>query len=227
MKMFFLVSTIPRNTFINLKTCSEIPTFLVAGHETTSTATTWALYALTQSPGIQVKLRHELLSTPTDNPSMDELNDIPYLDAVVREALRLYAPVPLTLRVAVKDDILPLGSPVRTTKGDLLDSIQFVVGRLLEVETLIPLCSVRKGQTITIPISAINRSQKIWGPDAKEFKPERWLESKLPEAVSTIPGVWGNMLTFLGGPRACIGYRFSLIECVTSFSVMLHQLNIF
>jgi len=44
------------------------------------------------------------------------------------------------------------------------------------------------------------------------FKPERWLESKLPQAVSTIPGVWGNMLTFLGGPRACIGYRFSLIE---------------
>ena len=44
------------------------------------------------------------------------------------------------------------------------------------------------------------------------FRPERWLESSLPDAVSTIPGVWGNMLTFLGGPRACIGYRFSLIE---------------
>lgn len=200
------------NAPINLITCSEIPTFLVAGHETTSTATTWALYALTQSPEIQVELRHKLLSIPTDNPSMDELNDIPYLDAVVREALRLYAPVPATLRVAVKDDILPLGSPVRTTKGDLIDSIQFVVGHLLKVETLISLCRVWKGQTFLIPISAINRSQKIWGPDAKEFRPERWLDSELPEAVSTIPGVWGNMLTFLGGPRACIGYRFSLIE---------------
>ncbi|KAG5642331.1 hypothetical protein DXG03_003006 [Asterophora parasitica] len=41
------------------------------------------------------------------------------------------------------------------------------------------------------------------------YRPERW--EKVPEAVSSIPGVWGHMLTFLGGPRACIGYRFSLV----------------
>src|SRR5438309_414607 len=90
----------------------EVPTFLVAGHETTSTATTWALYALTQAPEIQTKLRKELLSVSTDNPTMDELNELPYLEAVVRETLRLYAPVPSTIRVAVKDDVLPLGTPV-------------------------------------------------------------------------------------------------------------------
>ena len=112
----------------------------MAGHETTSTATAWALYALTQSPDVQVKLRHKLLSIPTDNPSMDELNDIPYLDAVVREALRLYAPVPVTLRVAVKDDILPLGSPIRTTKGELIDSIRLVTGYPLRRQTTHSLC---------------------------------------------------------------------------------------
>ena len=212
------------NSTTNLIICSEITTFLVAGHETTSTATAWALYALTQSPDIQVKLRHKLLSVPTDNPSMDELNDIPYLDAVVREALRLYAPVPVTLRVAVKDDILPLGSPIRTTKGELIDSIQFVTGYPFEVEPLIPYaCRIRKGQTILIPILAINRSQKIWGADARVFRPERWLESSLSEAVSTIPGVWGNMLTFLGGPRACIGYRFSLIEYAIFFLILMER----
>lgn len=42
------------------------------------------------------------------------------------------------------------------------------------------------------------------------FRPERW--DNLPAAVSSIPGVWGNLLTFLGGARACIGYRFSLVE---------------
>lgn len=110
---------------MNLIASIEIPTFLVAGHETTSTATAWALFALTQSPESQTKLRNELLSVSTDNPTMDELNDLPYLDAVIRETLRVHSPVPSTMRVAVKDDILPLGDPVRTTNGEMIDCIRF------------------------------------------------------------------------------------------------------
>ena len=55
-------------------------------------------------------------------------------------------------------------------------------------------------------------------------RPERW--ENPPEAISNIPGVWGHLLTFLGGPRACIGYRFSLIECVTLGSLHLFPLLI-
>ena len=33
-----------------------------------------------------------------------------------------------------------------------------------------------------------------------------------PTSINQIPGIWGNTLSFLGGPRACIGYRFSVIE---------------
>lgn len=172
---------------------AQVPTFLVAGHETTSTATTWALYALTQAPEAQSKLRDELLTVSTDNPTMDELNALPFLDAVVRETLRLHAPVPSTMRIAVKDDILPLSTPFTDKYG-------------VEHDTL----HVRKGQSLLIPILLLNRSKSIWGEDSFEFKPERWQST--PEAATHIPGVWGNMLTFLGGPRACIGYRFSLVE---------------
>jgi hypothetical protein len=43
-------------------------------------------------------------------------------------------------------------------------------------------------------------------------RPERW--EAPPSSATTIPGVWGHMLTFLGGPRSCIGFRFSLVESV-------------
>lgn len=48
-------------------------------------------------------------------------------------------------------------------------------------------------------------------------RPERW--ETTPDAAASIPGIWGHMLTFLGGPRACIGYRFALVEYVHSLSL--------
>ena len=48
---------------------------------------------------------------------MDELNSLPYLDAVVRETLRLHSPVPFTIRVAMQDDCLPLSEPFVDRKG--------------------------------------------------------------------------------------------------------------
>ncbi|KAJ6458688.1 hypothetical protein DFH09DRAFT_1349195 [Mycena vulgaris] len=38
----------------------------------------------------------------------------------------------------------------------------------------------------------------------------RW--EKIPDAASTIPGVWANLLIFFVGPHTCIGFRFSLVE---------------
>lgn len=73
---------------------------------------------------VQRKLREELLSVSTDNPTMDELNALPYLDAVVRETLRIHAPVPSTIRVATKDDIMPLSKPFVNKKGVLQDHIR-------------------------------------------------------------------------------------------------------
>lgn len=91
---------------------------------TPSTATTWALFALTQHLGVQDKLRKELLSVSTEDPTMEDLNALPYLDQVVRETLRVHAPVPATMRYAVQDDIIPLQEPFTDRNGKVHDSIR-------------------------------------------------------------------------------------------------------
>ncbi|KAK1234630.1 hypothetical protein PQX77_002169, partial [Marasmius sp. AFHP31] len=123
---------------------------------------------------------------------MDQLNALPYLDAVVRETLRLLAPVQATIREATRDDVIPLSQPFVDQYGQKHDVLE-----------------IKKGQSVSIPIIAINKDKALWGSDAEEFKPERW--ENLPEAVTSIPGVWGNMMTFLGGPHGCIGWRFTIV----------------
>ncbi|TFK49501.1 cytochrome P450 [Heliocybe sulcata] len=191
-----MAEDIPENQRLtDAQVLAQVPTFMIAGHETSSTGVTWCLYALSTNPSAQSKLRSELLSVPTDTPSMDELNALPYLDAVVREMLRVHSPVPSTVRVAGRDDIIPLNRAFVDTKGREQTTV-----------------TVSKGDIIDIPIVPINRSKEIWGEDAHEFKPERWIDHKIPEAAMSVPGIWGHLLSFLGGPRACIGYRFALVE---------------
>ncbi|ETW77079.1 cytochrome P450 monooxygenase 80 [Heterobasidion irregulare TC 32-1] len=172
---------------------AQVPTFLVAGHETTSTAVTWILFFLSTNPGVQAKLRRELVSVSTALPGMDELQVLPYLDAVVRETLRVYSPVPSVIRVASRDDVIPMDRTWVDRRGAKRSEMR-----------------VSKGDMVDVPILAINRSEEIWGKDAHEFRPERW--DSPPEAANAIPGIWGSNLAFSGGSRACIGYRFSVIE---------------
>ncbi|KAJ6530003.1 cytochrome P450 [Mycena vulgaris] len=172
---------------------AQIPAFFIAGHETTSTAITWALYALSQNQSAQSKLREELMTVSTDNPTMEELNALPYLENVVRETLRAHTPLVSVRRMAMVDDVLPLSTPYTDPTGIVHDSLP-----------------IRKGQEIYLPLLAVNTDKALWGEDAAEFKPERW--DHLPEAVKAIPGVWSNLMTFFAGPHNCIGFRFSVAE---------------
>jgi hypothetical protein len=58
---------------------------------------------------------------------MDELNSLPYLDVVIRETLRVHAPVPATMRVAVQDDVVPLAKPFVDRKGVVRDTLTSVI----------------------------------------------------------------------------------------------------
>ena len=63
---------------------------------------------------------------------MDELMALPYLDAVVRETLRVHSPVPTAERIAMKDDVLPLEKPYTDTNGEIRDFIRYTYGPYCE-----------------------------------------------------------------------------------------------
>ncbi|KAH9965553.1 cytochrome P450 [Lactifluus volemus] len=172
---------------------SQVPTFLLAGHETSSTAVAWTLFALSCHSVVQGRLRAELRTCPTDSPTMEQLNSLPYLEGVVRESLRLYAPVSFTQRVANHDVVIPLQKPFTDKNGVLQNTVRLA-----------------KGDFVVIPIRLLNQSTELWGEDANEFRPERW--ESLPETVQGIPSVYGHLSTFIAGPYGCIGYRFSVAE---------------
>lgn len=172
---------------------TQIPTFLFAGHETTSNSTTWALYALALYPEMQKKLRDELLQVGTDSPSLEMLNSLHYLDKVSREVFRCYPVISFLIREVAEDDVIPLGRPIVDADGNSISQIR-----------------VQKGDEVQIPIWLANRSKSIWGPDADQFRPDRW--DNVPGEASTMSGIQPNLMTFIGGPRACIGHRFAVAE---------------
>lgn len=75
--------------------CDQLRTLLVAGHETTATTLTWALYHLHREPGLLDRVLAELPGAG-DDPA--EQARLPLLDAVCQETLRLHPPVPIVLR---------------------------------------------------------------------------------------------------------------------------------
>ncbi|KIO34091.1 hypothetical protein M407DRAFT_64709, partial [Tulasnella calospora MUT 4182] len=185
----------------------QISTMLIAGHETTSTSLAWLLYDLAHPKyrHVQERLRSELRSLDTDRPTTEQLNSLPYLDAIVRENLRKNAVVDGTIRCAGMDEVIPVALPFVDRRGEVRREIR-----------------VGAGEDILISIGELNRDKEIWGDDAHDFNPQRWLDGSKPGPRSSeVPGVFSSILTFLSGPRACIGYRLALLEMkVILFAIM-------
>ncbi|KAI0698621.1 cytochrome P450 [Cytidiella melzeri] len=188
---------------------AQMGMFVTAGTDTTTNALSRTFQLLAEHQDVQDKIRDELLQASPDGADIpyDQLVDLPWLDAVCRETLRLYSPVIMLSRETRQDVIMPFSEPIRGVNGDAL------------TEILVP-----KDTTVVIGIRACNRNKAIWGEDALEWKPERWLK-KLPDSVAAahVPGIYSNLMTFLGGGRACIGFKFSQLEMKVVMAVMLRS----
>jgi cytochrome P450 len=82
----------------------EAVTIVLAGHETTANALTWAWYLLSQHPEVEAKL-HEELDTVLGGrlPTLEDLRQLPYTEKVIKETMRLYPPIPTIARQAIED----------------------------------------------------------------------------------------------------------------------------
>ncbi|KAK0656401.1 cytochrome P450 4A12A [Cercophora newfieldiana] len=173
-------------SFTDSNLVDQMMTFLLAGHETTASAMTWACYLLAKHPEIQTRLRHEIHANlppaSSDKPiTSSDIDALPYLHAVCSEVLRYFAPVALLMRDAARDT---------TIQG-----------------VFIP-----KGTRIVITPWAINKSVEMWGEDALEFTPERWMDGPGKKAASGGASSNYAFMTFLAGPRGCIGRGFAEAE---------------
>ncbi|KAE9376164.1 cytochrome P450, partial [Stipitochalara longipes BDJ] len=163
----------------------QVMTFLGAGHDTTATGVAWTLHLLSTHPEIQSRLREEVRAY------------MPFLF----DATRRYDAVELAKADA---DQLPYLDNVCRESLRYIPPIPMTVRQSL-ADDMLGEYRVPAGTVIYVLANAINRLPMYWGPTADEFDPERW--DKLPETYTT-----NAFMTFLQGPRGCVGRKFAETE---------------
>ncbi|KKZ64676.1 hypothetical protein EMCG_01364 [[Emmonsia] crescens] len=170
---------------------SETLNILLAGRDTTASllANVWNI--IPKRPDVWSKLLVEVDQLDGRKPTFEEMKNMKYLKYMLNECLRLWPVVPNNARAAIRDTILPRGGGPDGKSPILL----------------------KKGTTLAYSVYSMHRREDIYGPDAAEFRPERW--------ESIRPG-W-EYLPFNGGPRICLGQQFALTEAsYTTIRLMQH-----
>jgi cytochrome P450 len=185
--------------------------FMIAGRDTTAIALTWAWMLIATHPAVEARLLAEATAllgpqqtgsgssgggAPPSYTSVDYdavAHGLPFTQAVFMETLRLFPSVPKDVKQAVAHDVLPDGT--RVQPGDVIAWSPFATGH----------------------------SRAVWGPDAGEFKPERWLT---PDGAGVIKPSAFKFPSFNAGPRTCLGQQMATVEGAYVIALVVHRYRV-
>ncbi|KAG7380251.1 hypothetical protein PHYPSEUDO_007603 [Phytophthora pseudosyringae] len=172
--------------------------FYAAGKDTTAFSLSWFIVMMNRHPHVLCKFREELrrvapglFTGDLDTPTLEHLQQMTYLEAALKESLRLNSLA--VYRLTSRDTTLYDG-------------------------TFVP-----KGARVVFSMYASARQPTVWGPDAAEYKPERWVDDKTGK-LRTISSF--QFVTFSAGPRQCIGMRLAIMEMMTVLSVVFSRFDL-
>ena len=208
----------------------EILNVLIAGRDTTASLLSHMIFEISRKPSVWRSLEKEIETLKGGTPSYEELKNMKYVKFVIQEsesdlslvprivsvlrftnncpALRLHPPVPINTRMCVSDTVLPVGG-----------------GRFGEHPVHVP-----KGTLMIYMVHAMHRRKDFFGPDAEEFRPERWEHQRhswviLHRPTSEEIRLTGEQeyLPFNGGPRLCLGQQYAMTEASYVLVRMLQE----
>ncbi|OWZ17408.1 Cytochrome P450 [Phytophthora megakarya] len=173
--------------------------FIIAGRDTTAQALSWFFYCLSKNPQVETKIREEIAKTLPKlfkgqcSPSMEDVNELHYVEAALRETLRLYPSVPIVSKQAIHDTVLSDGT------------------------------FIAAGTMAGLPMYALGRMPHVWGPDAAEFRPERWFDSHTGKLISVSAY---KFVAFNAGPRLCLGKNLAMLEMKLIVASLLSKYHV-
>lgn len=176
-----LSSLVQANELSAPQLADQVLTMMAAGHETTSSTLAFVSVLLATHPDTQSALRAEIRAN-TPSPASDETVSAAQLDK------------------------LPLLAAVCAETLRMFPTVPFSA-RTVATPTRLGGRLVPPGTEIWLPIWAVNRATALWGPDADEFRPERWITDG---AFNNNGGAASNFatMTFSQGPRSCLGMGY-------------------